>query len=155
MREKRLNRCQSNRVFFGGWSILVRLHDGEEAGLGGGGGKAGAVGLGALAGQAVAVKGRFREEVECLGGETEFVLRNGLAASFAFHGGQQMSQLRELAVMTGVAVLVHAGLLSGGFGVCREVGLILVAGVAAAACGVLAARVLPCLAFPVPMESKL
>jgi len=48
-----------------------------------------------------------------------------------------------------------AGFLSSGFRVCREVGLIFVAGVAVAAGAELAARVLPSLAFPIPMETKL
>ena len=60
---------------------------GEEAGLGGGGGSAGAVGVGALAGDAVAVQGFFGEEIECLGRETEFVLRDWQAVAMAFHGG--------------------------------------------------------------------
>jgi hypothetical protein len=42
-----------------------------------------------------------------------------------------------------------------GLRVCREVGLIFVAGVAAAAGNKLPARVLPSLAFPIPMETKL
>jgi hypothetical protein len=42
-----------------------------------------------------------------------------------------------------------------GLRVCREVGLIFVAGVAGAAGAELAARVLPSLAFPIPMETKL
>jgi hypothetical protein len=42
-----------------------------------------------------------------------------------------------------------------GFRVCRKIGLIFVAGVTVAAGAELAARVLPSLAFPVPMETKL
>jgi hypothetical protein len=45
--------------------------------------------------------------------------------------------------------------LSSDFRVCREVGLIFVAGVAVAGGAELAARVLPSLAFPIPMETKL
>jgi hypothetical protein len=60
---------------------------GKKTRLRGLGGAAGAVGLGSLAGEAVAVQGRFREEVECLGRETEFVLRDWQAAAVAFHGG--------------------------------------------------------------------
>jgi hypothetical protein len=65
----------------------VGILDGEEAGLGGGGGTAGAVGLGSLAGEAVAVLGHFLKKVECLGREREFVLGDGQAAAVAFHGG--------------------------------------------------------------------
>jgi hypothetical protein len=64
----------------------LRIWLGEDAGLGGGGGAAGAVGLGTLAGEAVAVLGRFREEVECLGCKAKLVLGDWLAAAFSFHG---------------------------------------------------------------------
>jgi len=59
----------------------------EQTRLRGFGGTAGAVGLGLLSGDAVAVNGRFGEKVKCLGRETEFVLRDWLAAAVAFHGG--------------------------------------------------------------------
>jgi hypothetical protein len=113
---------------------LLGVWHAEQAGLGGGGGAMGTVGLGTLAGEAVAILGGFLKEVECLGRESEFVLGDRQAAAAALHGGW---------------------LLSGGFGVGWKVSLVLVAGVAAAAGGEMAARVLPCLALPIPMETKL
>jgi len=56
---------------------------------------------------------------------------------------------------SGVCFVSWGVRLSSGFRVCREVGLIFVAGVAGAAGAKLAARVLPSLAFPIPMETKL
>jgi len=49
----------------------------------------------------------------------------------------------------------HKKLLSSGFRVCRKIGLIFLAGVLNAAGDKLPARVLPDVAFPVPMETKL
>ena len=84
----------------------------------------------------------------------------GLAGQFS-----QMRELRDGAASRVVAIgfgshsrICGNGLsvvVSGGFGVCGEIGLILVAGVAAAGGGEMAAWVLPCLALAVPMESKL
>jgi len=47
-----------------GFRCLLGVLKGEEAGLGGVGGAAGAVGFGTLAGEAVAVLGGFGEEIE-------------------------------------------------------------------------------------------
>ena len=114
------------RALFGGL-------EGEEAGLGGFGGAAGAVGLGLLVGEAVPVQGRVLNKIECLWRETEFVLGDWqAAAAVAFHGGGGSYWL-----------------------VCRVEGRVFLAGVLAAGGAILSAWVLPNLALPVPMESKL
>jgi hypothetical protein len=47
----------------------------------------GIVGLGAFAGDPVAVNSGFNHQVECVRCETEFVLRDRQAASVSFHVG--------------------------------------------------------------------
>jgi hypothetical protein len=105
----------------------------KQTRLRGFGGTAGAVGFGSFAGDSVPVQRRLGEEIKRLWREQKLMLRDWQAASVSFHGGWPFKRLSS----------------------CREVGLIFVAGVAAAAGAKLAARVLPSLAFPVPMETKL
>ena len=63
----------------------------EQTRLRGLGGTAGAVGLGSFAGDSVAVQRRVGEQVKSLWREPKLMLRDGQAASVAFHGGCSFS----------------------------------------------------------------
>ena len=103
----------------------------EQTRLRGFGGTAGAVGFGPFAGDSVAVQRRVGEQIKSLWRETKLMLRDGKRRLLRFMVGAPLRLIR------------------------RVEGGILVAGVNPSAGAELAARVLPNLPSPVPMEAKL
>jgi len=114
----------------------------------------GFVGLGALAGEAVAVLGSLLKHVECVGHKPKLVLRNGQAVFDAFHGGEFCEDGGQMQPhWPTLPALPRVKSCRPDVG--REVTGILLVRVGIAAGGKDAARVLPCLPLPVPMETKL